>query len=75
MNNFKLGDIVIVIVDHPDGSSEDVFGTIGIISEIERNNTDFTVRNRSSDYVYGADQIRLATDKECRLALENILRM
>ena len=63
---FYRGDIVIVTVDHPDGSKTNTKGEMGIITEHETTEfgIDYTVHTWSSDYVYGIDQIRLATQKE-----------
>ncbi len=72
-----LGSLVMVIVDTPDGCADThVYGEIGVISEIYRcdNGTyDYTVHNKSSDFVYGRDQIRELTDEECRDALYKML--
>ena len=71
----KVGDLVMVIVEHPDGSTENTFGNIGVISEIEHriDDTDYTVHTMYSDYVYGEHQLRELTDEEARLALQSIL--
>lgn len=72
-----LGTLVKVIVDMPDGCFDThVYGEIGVISEIYRcdNGTyDYTVHNKSGDFVYGRDQIRELTDEECRDALRDML--
>lgn len=72
-----LGSLVKVIVDTPDGCDDThVCGEIGVISEIycrDDGTYDYTVHNKSSDFVYGLDQIRELTDKECRDALHNML--
>ena len=72
-----LGSLVKVIVDIPDGCDDThVYGEIGVITEIYRGDNgtyDYTVHNKSSDFVYGCDQIRELTDKECRDALYNML--
>ena len=72
----KIGSIVIVTVDHPDGSQKITKGDIGVISEIEHyvsSDTDYTVHTKTSDYVYGINQIREATDEECRKELYRLL--
>lgn len=70
----KIGTLVMVIVDRPDGCDDThTYGDIGIISEIEHHvtyGTDYTVHNHNSDFIYGADQIRELTDEECREALK-----
>ena len=68
----KFGSSVKVIVDHPDGSTENTFGEIGVITTVI-DNFDFEVHNHSGDYWYGADQIRELTDEECREALRKEL--
>ncbi len=59
---FHKGDIVVVTVKHPDGSKTVTKGDMGIITET----TEFgiTVHTWSSDYIYGVDQLRLATQEE-----------
>lgn len=62
---FCRGDIVVVTVEHPDGVKTVTKGDMGII--IDKEDTfemDYTVHTWSSDYVYGEDQIRLATQEE-----------
>lgn len=70
----EIGTLVKVIVDMPDGCyNTHVYGEIGAISEIYRHNNgtyDYTVHNKSGDFVYGCDQIRELTDEECREALK-----
>ena len=63
---FHRGDIVVVTVKHPDGSETVTKGDMGIITEKENTEfgIDYTVHTWSSDYLYGADQIRLATRQE-----------
>lgn len=63
---FHRGDIVIVTVDHPDGSETVTEGDMGIITEKETTEfgIDYTIHTWSSDYLYGGDQIRLATQEE-----------
>lgn len=76
-NELKLGDIVIVTVDHPDGATEETIGDVGIITRIEHHATygdDYTVHTPYSDYAYGCDQIRELRDDECRVSLYNLLR-
>lgn len=71
-----IGTIVMVIVDHPDGSTKNTFGEIGVVTKIEHHatyETDYTVHNHSGDYLYGKNQIRELTDEECRDALYNEL--
>lgn len=72
-----LGSLVKVIVDMPDGcNNTHVYGEIGVISEIYRHDNgtyDYTVHNKSGDFVYGLDQIRELTDEECRDALYDML--
>lgn len=60
------GDIVVVTVDHPDGSETITKGDMGIITEKEvlGLEIDYTVHTWNSDYIYGEDQIRLATQEE-----------
>ncbi len=72
----ELGTLVIVTVDHPDGSTTQTLGNVGIITKIEHHATfddDYTVHALHSDYIYGKDQIRELTDKECRNVLYDIL--
>jgi len=71
----KLGSLVIVTVDYPDGSTEMTLGDVGIITRIEHMSygDDYTVHTPYSDYVYGEDQIRELRDDECRTALYNLL--
>lgn len=75
----KIGTIVVVTVDKPDGCDYTITkGDIGVISEIEHHvsyDTDYTVHTKTSDYVYGIDQIREATDEECRKELYRLLTM
>jgi hypothetical protein len=63
---FHRGDIVVVTVKHPDGSETVTKGDIGIITEKEITGLeiDYTVHTWSSNYLYGGDQIRLATQEE-----------
>lgn len=63
---FHRGDIVIVTVKHPDGIATVTKGDMGIIThkEIMKFGIDYTVHTWSSDYLYGGDQIRLATQEE-----------
>ena len=72
-----IGSLVKVIVDMPDGCyNTHVYGEIGVISETYRHDNgtyDYTVHNKSCDFVYGRNQIRELTDKECRDALYDML--
>ena len=72
-----IGSLVMAIVDMPDGcDNTHVYGDIGVISEIYRypNGTyDYTVHNKSGDFVYGRNQIRELTDEEYRDALYAML--
>ena len=71
-----IGDIVAVIVNHPDGIMVDVQGNVGLITEVrerEDKEFDYMVHTISSDFVYGGDQIRKATNTEVREALYEIL--
>ena len=72
-----LGSLVMVIVDMPDGCDDThVYGDIGVITEIYKykdGTKDYTVHNKSSDFVYGREQIRELTDEECRDALYAML--
>ena len=75
---FKNGDIVKVITRHPDGSTENVYGQIGVITRIEHfatrpNEPDYTVSTRYSDYIYGECQIIEAKPAELRAELRKIL--
>ena len=76
----RNGDIVKVIVEHPDGSTVETYGTIGVIARIEHfvsrpNETDYTVHTLSSDYVYEESQIREATPAEIKEELRRILTL
>ena len=70
-----IGTIVKVTVEHPDGSTENTEGNIGVVSEIEsfNNELDYTVHTMDSDYVYGIDQIREATPEEISYELYRLL--
>ena len=69
----KLGSIVKVIVDHPDGVVNDITnGEIGVIITII-DNVDYEMHNHYGDYWYGADQIMELTDEECKEALRKEL--
>lgn len=71
-----IGTLVKVIVEHPDGCEANVYGEIGVVSKIERwvdGTVDYTVHNKSGDFVYGREQIRELTDEECRDALYALL--
>jgi len=63
---FHRGDIVVVTVEHPDGSKTVTKGDMGIITEkgTTESGIDYRVHTWSSDYLYGDDQIRLATQEE-----------
>lgn len=72
----EIGDLVMVIVDNPDGSNDFTRGNIGVITNIQHfdnGSDDYTVHTPFSDYLYGIDQIRQITDEEARLALYNLL--
>ena len=73
-----LGTLVMVVVDKPDGCyNVHVCGQIGVITEIYRYHDgvyDYTVRNKfGEEYIYGSDEIRELTDKECRDVLYEML--
>lgn len=71
---FRRGDIVVVTVEHPDGVKTVTKGNIGIITEIESEfGSDYTVHTWSSDYVYGEDQLRLATQEEKNRKLVDLM--
>lgn len=63
---FCRGDIVVVTVKHPDGSETVTEGDMGIITDkqVLGLEIDYTVHTWSSDYIYGGEQIRLATQEE-----------
>jgi len=71
----KENDLVMVIVEHPDGSNTKTYGDIGVVTKIEKINEvyNLTVHTKSSDYIYGQDQVRVITDEEARLALQALL--
>ena len=72
-----VGSIVMVIVEHPDGCPEvSVYGDVGVITKIRKGKSgayDYIVHTETSDYFYGADQIRKMTDEEIKFALYNLL--
>ena len=72
---FRKGDIVVVTVEHPDGSRMITKGDIGIITEKELLGTeiDYTVHTWGSDYVYGGNQLRLATQEEKNMKLTELM--
>ena len=67
---FKVGDLVRIIVDRPDGCDEQIHtkDKINIITKIENGNY---IMN--DEYVYGINQIKPVTDKEAREELIRIL--
>ena len=78
---FKVDDLVTIIVDHPSGiECEDVLNEVGIITEIvnENGRTDILVHTltNSNDFgwVFGPEELRLATDEEVREKLQYELR-
>lgn len=75
MNEIKLGSFVMVIVERPDGCTENVktYGEIGVISKIEKVNDeyDYTVHNHVGDFIYGKDQLKLLTNEQISFALYN----
>lgn len=72
---FRKGDIVVVTVEHPDGVKTVTKGNMGIITEkkIRELEIDYTVHTWSSDYVYGGNQLRLATQEEKNLKLIDLM--
>lgn len=72
---FHRGDIVIVTVKHPDGSETVTKGDMGIITKKEMTEfgIDYTVHTWSSDYLYGGDQLRLATQEEKNTRLTELM--
>lgn len=72
---FRKGDIVVVTVEHPDGTGTVTKGNMGIITEKEvmGYGIDYTVHTWSSDYVYGGDQLRLATQEEKDVKLIDLM--
>lgn len=76
LNQILIGSLVMVIVEHPDGcDNTETYGDIGVVTKIEKvtDKYDYTVHNINSDYLYGAEQLRLLTDEECREALYSTL--
>lgn len=74
-NTFSIGDIVKVIVNTPDGCSEDVIvkDHVGVVSRVDYNG--IYVCDGGVEYVYGADQLKLATIKELKDAfVNNVMR-
>lgn len=72
---FHRGDIVVVTVKHPDGSETVTKGDMGIITkkELTEFGIDYTVHTWSSDYLYGGDQLRLATQEEKNTRLTELM--
>lgn len=73
---YKIGTVVRVIVDHPDGSSECTRDQIGIVTSVNYmnpDNPDYTVKTKESDYLYGETQIVPATANEVRQELARLL--
>ena len=74
---FEVGTIVKVIADSPDGSTEKTKGNIGIITRIEifleKDEVDYTVSNKSSDYLYAEEQLTEATVDEIKAELKRLL--
>ena len=71
----NVGNIVIVTAEHPDGSSANTHGDIGIITVKEKvtDEVDYTVHTACSDYMYGRDQLRLATQEEIENEFRRLL--
>lgn len=74
----KVGDLVMVIVDHPSGVETETYGHIGVISEEDKlhsGNPCYLLHTMYSayDYWYGEDELRLITDEEAREHLKAIL--
>lgn len=72
----EIGDIVTVIVNHPDGIETITEGDIGFITKIENvtGEEDYTVKTINSDYLYGVNQIRLATEDEIKNEFIRLIR-
>lgn len=74
---FEVGTIVKVIADSPDGSTEKTKDNIGIITRIEifleKDEIDYTVSNKSSDYLYTEEQLTEATVDEIKAELKRLL--
>ena len=72
---FHKLDIVVVTVKHPDGCKTVTNGDIGIITKKETTEfgLDYTVHTCNSDYLYGDDQIRLATQEEKDIKLIELM--
>lgn len=73
---FRRGDIVVITVEHPDGSKTVTKDDIGVITEkvISEFGINYIVHTwRNIHYVYGADQLRLATQEEKDVMLINLM--
>lgn len=70
---FDIGDIVFVTAKTPDGSTHITYGDVGVVTKIYRDG-DYEVHTKSSDYWYGEQQIRLATEDEIKAAFIELIK-
>ena len=72
----KIGDFEVITVGHPDGVKTETYGDLGVIMQIENRDgvDDYYVHTREpGEFVYGKDQLRLATESEIKKAFYAIL--
>lgn len=79
MNEIKVNDIVMVLVDHPDHCDYPVGYDLGVVGEAweDQGKKCYEVYNYNwgNDFIFSQDQIRLATEDEIREELIKFLMM
>lgn len=70
LNSYQLNDVVVSVVDNPAGASRNQFkGRVGVVSGIEMiDGVQYyqIVFRHVTGFIFSADELRYATDKEIR---------
>lgn len=74
-----VGNVVTILVDHPDGSTENVKGLVGVVTAFYEGSDDYEPSWRintdmyEGGYLYGKTQFRKATENEMADTLRSFL--
>lgn len=69
----KVGDVVTITTDVPDGVNVKVKGKVGVITSISKNKEDYNIKTRFTEFIYSKNQFKKATRDEIANAYKKII--
>lgn len=69
----KVGDVVTITTETPDGVEVKVKEEVGVITLISKNKEDYNIRTHFTEFIYDKNQFRKATRDEIASAFKKII--